>query len=150
MEFLLLRLDDLVPWERLLNVSGHDKGRQCGGSVFLEVESSENFEGSLFLRFKELKPAKPLLQVKLYERSARGEWCDVVGWTDNEEEPYCSAQAQLVEDSGAGFAYLIFGGLCGIRLKPVDIHEHWSVSSPNQWGESHLLLADPGDLKFAE
>lgn len=118
--------------------------------MFLEVEGSSNFEGSLFLRFKELGPAKPLLQVKLYERSPRGEWCDVIGWTDNEASPLCQAQAQPVEDSGAGFAYLVFGGVSGIRLKPITIDEHWSLESPNQWGESHLLLSDAGDLRFEE
>lgn len=118
--------------------------------MFLEVESSLNFEGSLFLRFKEIEPAKPLLQVKLYDRSARGEWCEVIGWTDNEAEPLCPAFAQAVEDSGAGFAYLIFGGVCGIRLKPVGVEEEWSVENPKQWGESHLLLSDLNDLRFAE
>jgi hypothetical protein len=118
--------------------------------MFLEIENSQNFEGSLFLRFKEVGSAKPLVQVKLYERSAQGEWCDVVGWTDNEAVPLCVALAQPVEDSGAGFAYLVFGGMCGIRLKPVDIDEPWSLESPNQWGESHLLLAEIRDLRFQE
>lgn len=118
--------------------------------MFLEVESSQNFEGSLFLRFKELGSAKALLQVKLYERSARGEWCDVIGWSANELDPQCPAFAQVVEDSGAGFAYLVFGGVYGIRLKPVSVEEPWSVDSSSQWGESHLLLADINDLKFLE
>jgi len=117
--------------------------------MFLEVESSLNFEGSIFLRFKEIEPAKPLLQVKLYEQSPRGEWCDVIGWTDNESDAQCPVFAQPVEDSGAGFAYLVFGGICGIRLKPAGVKEAWSVESPNQWGESHLLLSDLNDLKFA-
>ena len=118
--------------------------------MFLEVENSENFEGSLFLRFKDVGPAQPLLQVKLYDRSPRGEWCDVVGWTDNEVEPNCPAFAQLVEDSGSGVAYLIFGGNCGIRIKLATTKEPWSLESSNQWGESHLLLADLKDLKFAD
>lgn len=118
--------------------------------MFLEVESSENFESSLFLRFKDVGPAKPLLQVKLYDRSPRGEWCDVVGWTDDEIQPHCSALAQPVEDSGAGIAYLIFGGNCGIRMKFAKIKEPWSLESSSQWGESHLLLADLSDIKFAD
>ncbi len=118
--------------------------------MFLEVESSQNFEGSLFLRFKEIEPAKALLQVKLYERSSQGEWCDVIGWSDNEANPQCSAFAQPVEDSGAGFAYLVFGGVCGIRIKPIEVEEEWSVQSSSQWGESHLLLSDLSDIRFAE
>ena len=118
--------------------------------MFLEVESGENFEGSLFLRFKDLGQAKALLQVKIYDWSSQGEWCDVVGWTDNEVEPNCLAFGQLVEDSGSGVAYLIFGGNCGIRMKLAAIEEPWSLESSNQWGESHLLLADLNDLKFAD
>ena len=118
--------------------------------MFLEVENSENFEGSLFLRFKDVGPAQPLLQVKLYDRFPQGEWCDVVGWTDNEVEPHCFALAQAVEDSGSGVAYLIFGGNCGIRIKFATTKEPWSLESSNQWGESHLLLADFKDLKFAD
>ncbi len=118
--------------------------------MFVEVESSRNFNGSLFLRFKELGPAKPLSQVKLYDRSIQGEWHDVIGWTDNEAEPLCAALAQPVEDSGAGFAYLVFGGIFGIRLKPAVVDEPWSVKSSHQWGESHLLLSDISDLRFEE
>ena len=118
--------------------------------MFLEIEGSENFEGSLFLRFKDIGLAKTLLQVKIYDRSSRGEWCDVVGWTDNEAQPQCPAFAQLVEDSGAGFAHLIFGGNCGIRMKLAAVDEPWSLESPNQWGESHLLLADSNDLVFLD
>ena len=118
--------------------------------MFLEVENSENFEGSLFLRFKDVGPAQPLLQVKLYDRFPQGEWCDVVGWTDNEVEPHCFALAQAVEDSGSGVAYLIFGGNCGIRIKLATTKEPWSLESSNQWGESHLLLADFNDLKFVD
>lgn len=118
--------------------------------MFLEVESSENFEGSLFLRFKEIGPPRTISQVKLYEHSPRGEWYDVVGWTNDESSPSCPAFGQPVEDSGAGVAYLVFGGNCGIRLKPASIHEPWSLASPHQWGESHLLLADLHDLRYVE
>ncbi len=47
--------------------------------MFIEVEENPNCETSVFLRFKELGPAQRLRQVKSYERSSRGEWCDVVG-----------------------------------------------------------------------
>ena len=69
---------------------------------------------------------------------------------DNKAQPQCPAFAQLVEDSGAGFAYLIFGGNCGIRMKLAAVDEPWSLESPNQWGESHLLLADSNDLVFLD
>lgn len=118
--------------------------------MFLEVESSENCESSLFLRFKEGGPSRPVIQIKNYDRSSTGEWCEVVGYTDDAARPWCTALAQPVEDSGAGLAILIFGGVGGIRLKPVSCEEEWDLKSPRQWGETHLLLADSRDLRYGE
>jgi hypothetical protein len=42
--------------------------------VIVEVESSENCEAGVFARFKEAGAAKPVIQVRLYERNAAGEW----------------------------------------------------------------------------
>ena len=43
--------------------------------VIVEVESNENCEASVFARFKEIGPARPALQVRLYDRNPAGEWC---------------------------------------------------------------------------
>ena len=69
-----------------------------------------------------------------------------MGWTDNEEAPICPAYVQQVEDSGAGLTHLVFGGIYGLRLKPVSIEEEWSLESQNQWGEPYLSLADSKDI----
>jgi len=115
--------------------------------MIIEVESNPNCETSLFLRFKEVGPAKPISHVKSYDRSSTGEWCAVVGW--NEEEPHvCQAFAQLIEDSGSGFGYVIFGGNGGIRIKPETIQEDWTLATDKQWGEGYLTLADERDLRY--
>ncbi len=118
--------------------------------MFVEVESNPNCEQSVFARFKEAGPAKRVTQVRSYEQNAQGEWCWVTGWTDDPEHPLCPASAQLVEDSGAGLAYLVFGGIWGIRMKPVALAEEWSLRSSRQWGEPYLSLADAKDLRFDE
>lgn len=118
--------------------------------MFIEVDSNPNSESSVFLRFKDLGPPKPLLQVKSYERTSKGEWCFVVGWSDDPDNPVCQAQAQPIEDSGMGLGYIVFGGICGIRLKPVSLQEDWDIESPNQWGEAYLSLADERDLLYQE
>lgn len=118
--------------------------------MFLEVESGENCEMSVFLRFKEVGPPKAVVEIKIYDRSPKGEWCDVVGFTDDEENPWCVAMAQPVEDSGAGLAILIFGGVGGLRLKPVSCEEEWNLESPRQWAETHLLIGDSRDLRYAD
>lgn len=118
--------------------------------MIVEVESNENCETGVFARFKEAGPARPVLQVRLYDRTAAGEWCWVTGWNDNATTPVCLAYAQLVEDSGAGLAYLVYGGLYGVRLNPIRLDEPWSLTNPNQWGEPYLLLSSDRDLRYAE
>ena len=118
--------------------------------VIVEVESNENCEASVFARFKEIGPARPVQQVKLYDRNPAGEWYWVTGWSDNEATPLCPAYAQLVEDSGAGLTHLVCGGIHGLRFKPNNIEEAWNLESPYQWGEAYLSLASDRDLRYAE
>lgn len=118
--------------------------------MFVEVEGNPNCEQSVFARFKEAGPARRVIKVRSFDRSSHGEWCWVTGWTDDPAQPRCPAQAQVVEDSGAGLAHLVFGGIWGLRLKPVALAEDWSLDSPHQWGEPYLSLADAKDLVFAD
>ena len=118
--------------------------------MFVEVESNPNCESSVFARFKETGPAKQVSQIKSYDRRPEGEWCWVTGWTNDPEAPHCPAYTQPVEDSGAGLTNLVFGGLWGIRLRPVTIDEEWNLESPNQWGEPYLSLADLRDIRYLD
>ena len=118
--------------------------------MIVEVESNENCESSFFARFKEAGPARLVAQVRLYERHPAGEWCWITGWSDDEQAPTCPAYAQLVEDSGSGLAYLVYGGLYGLRFKPTNVDEPWSLQSSQQWGEAYLSLADARDLRYAD
>jgi hypothetical protein len=115
--------------------------------MIVEVESNDNCEG-FFARFKEVKPARPVHQVKLYDRNPAGEWSWVTGWSENEQSPECAAYTQLVEDSGAGLTHLVYGGLYGLRFKPLHLDEPWSLQSAHQWGEAYLSLADDRDLHY--
>jgi hypothetical protein len=118
--------------------------------MIVEVESNGNCESSFFARFKEAGPARPVSQVRLFERYPSGEWYLVTGWSDNPTTPACPAYAQLVEDSGAGLAHLVYGGLYGLRLRPIHSDEPWSLASPNQWGEAYLSLASDRDLRYTD
>ena len=118
--------------------------------MFIEVEGNSNCESSVFLRFKEVAPAQPVSHVKLYDRTLRGEWCAVTGWCDDDNQPLCPAYAQKVEDSGAGFTLLVFGGNYGIRLKPETSQENWDLGDPEQWGEAYLSLSDERDIRYQE
>jgi hypothetical protein len=118
--------------------------------MFVEVESNPNCERGLFARFKETGPARQVIKVRSFERRAEGEWCWVTGWTDNPDDPRCPAYAQLVEDSGAGLTFIVFGGIWGIRLKPASLEEDWSLESRRQWGEPYLAFADQMDIQYVE
>lgn len=118
--------------------------------MIVEVEPNDNCDSSVFARFKEVEPARLLHQVRLYDRDSSGEWCWVTGWNDNEQAPVCPAYAQLVEDSGSGLAHLVYGGIYGLRFRPVSLDEPWSLASPHQWGEAYLSLADARDLRYAD
>lgn len=117
--------------------------------MIVEVEANENCESNFFGRFKDAGPARPVVQVRLFDRNPAGEWYWVTGWSDNEQAPACQAYAQVVEDSGAGLAHVVYGGLYGLRFKPIHPDEPWSLASPNQWGEAYLSLADGRDLRYA-
>ncbi len=117
--------------------------------MIVEVESNDNCEASYFARFKEVGPARPVLQVRLYDRNPTGEWYWVTGWSDDEQTPVCSAYARLVEDSGSGLAHLVYGGIYGLRFKPNNIEETWTLESPHQWGEAYLSLTSDHDLRYA-
>lgn len=118
--------------------------------MFIDVENNPNFEGSYFVRFNELGPARVLTHVKSYERLSRGEWCEVTGWGDDTEHPLCPAYAQKVEDSGAGTTYVIFGGNWGIRLRPEGHMEEWNLYDDAQWGEGYLSIGEERDLRFLQ
>jgi len=118
--------------------------------VIIEVESNDNCETSFFARFKEAGPPRPVLQVKLYDRNPAGEWYWITGWSDAAQTPACPAYAQLAEDSGAGLTHLVYGGIYGLRFKPMNIEEAWDLASPHQWGEAYLSLASDRDLRYAD
>lgn len=118
--------------------------------MIVEVEANSNCESGFFGRFKDLGPARPVAHIRLYDRQSAGEWCAVTGWSDDAAEPCCPAVARPVEDSGAGITYLVSGGIFGLRFRPLDLEEAWSVESPNQWGEPYLAVADARDLRFEE
>ena len=55
-----------------------------------------------------------------------------------------------IEDSSEGSAWLVYGGDWGVRLRPAQSFEDWSLGEGDQYGETHLVLADEGDIMFAD
>lgn len=117
-------------------------------SIFIDVSAGENCPYSLQLVFSQLEAPRPVRQVRLYHRVAGGALYDVTGWTA--EEAPCPALCAVVEDSGQGRAFLVYGGEGGLRLRPAGSGAPWELSASDQWGESHLLLADREDVVWEE
>ena len=58
--------------------------------------------------------------------------------------------AGLVQDSGDGSCYLVFGGEWGLRLRSEAVSGPWDLRDSAQWGLPFLLLPDNGsDLRLA-
>src|SRR2546427_10440184 len=102
--------------------------------MYVEVESNPNCGNSVFLRFRELGPARPVGQVRVFDCVSTGEWGWVTGWQDDASAPRCPAVAQPVADSGAGVGSLGPGGSWGIRARPPDPDERPSLARPPHRG----------------
>ncbi len=108
--------------------------------MFIEVEPNPNCKKSDLFVFNEMESPKPVAGLKLTRKGA-DITADVTGVDAGGK--FVQAFAQKVQDSGAGFGFLIFGGAWGIRLRPSDLrHEKWDLANPNQWGEAYLVYAD--------
>ena len=113
-------------------------------SIFVDVEAGDNCPYSLQLLFSGLEAPRPVRQVRLYQHAAAGALYDVTGWT-SEGSP-CPALGARVEDSGQAQAFLVYGGEGGLRFRPADSALTWDLAASDQWGESHLVLAEAVDL----
>jgi hypothetical protein len=115
----------------------------------VEVEASDNCPMSANLAFKNLSDPFPAAAVRIFDGAPGGALFAVTGWSSQDDGPPAQAYAVQVEDSGAGAAYVIYGGDRGIRLRPLDSEADWDTADPDQWGETHLVLADRDDIVAA-
>ena len=111
----------------------------------IEVEPNDNCPMSANMVYKNLADPVHVSMVRLYEGRPEGTLFAVTGWSSAASGTPRDAFAVQVEDSGAGGAYVVFGGDWGLRLRPADAAE-WSLTSLDQWGETHLVLADVDDI----
>ena len=116
----------------------------------IEVEASDNCPMSANMAFKNLSEPFVVTRVRLFEGEPEGRIYAVTGWSSAGGGTPVPAAAVQVEDSGSGGAYLLYGGDLGIRLRPLDSPETgWTLTADDQWGETHLVLADREDLSPA-
>ena len=103
-------------------------------TVFIQIEENPNcdaMEGQIFQPRTEPRAVTHVRQ--------QDAWCEITGL--NEGSVSAPAMACLIDDSGEGAAWLVFGGDWGLRLKE---------PSGREWGEPFLLFGpDAADLRFA-
>ena len=104
------------------------------GAVYIQIDENPNcsaMDGQVF---------QPRTEPRAITHVRRGEeWCEITGV--NEDSRPAPALACLIDDSGEGAAWLIYGGAWGLRLKE---------PSGREWGEPLLLFGpDAADLRFA-
>lgn len=113
----------------------------------IEVEDSENCGGTEQFVYRELGPVRSVKAI-LAEDHGKEVALEVTGvsrgggWT--------SARCVKIADSGAGFAFLIFGGEWGIRLKPEWHKADWDLADPRQWGEPFKIYGEEKDIVYAD
>lgn len=112
--------------------------------MYIQVDNNPNCEGSEQFVFNELDAPRALQGIKITERGEESA-CDVTGV--DEGGHFTGAQVVKITDSGAGYAFLIFGGRWGIRLRPVAFaNEPWDLANKHQWGEPFKIYGEAKDL----
>ena len=115
--------------------------------VQVEVEENANC-GRLPLHvFPIVGKRRPMFQIMAATPGDKETLHWVTGWSSKEGGAPCPAYCVPVEDSGSSetvLSFLVYGGDWGLRFKPAEVNEEWSLRSANQFGEPCLLLAqDP-------
>ncbi len=127
------------------NLSGLDCKFQAGHKkMYLIIEDNVNC-GTEERVFAE--KSKPQEVIAIQTNSPQGLliWAEIVGV--DEGGKFIPAQGVLVDDSGAGSAWLIYGGPWGIRCRTNQ--DEWSLTNKAQWGLPFKVLDSSGeDVRF--
>ncbi len=112
----------------------------------VQVENNDNSLMSADQVYKNLSDPFPVIGVRIHEGEPGGTPCAVTGWSSENDGSPVEAYAVQVEDSSEGSAFVVYGGDWGVRLRPVESDNPWSLDDPKQSGETHLVLSDREDL----
>ena len=112
----------------------------------IEVEESPNCPGSEQFVFNELGKPRTVKAIRA-ERGGREVLCDVIGV--DRDGKWLEARGVKVADSSDGHAFLIHGGLWGIRLRVQDAKSGaWDLRAKEQWGEPFKVYGSEDDIIY--
>jgi hypothetical protein len=106
-------------------------------SMYLIIEENPNCLGEERV-FSESGPLKLVKKLNLDAPDGKRAWFEVAAV--DEPNTFSPAHGVQVEDSGAGNAWLIFGGNWGLRFRITGSADAWSLDNPAQWGTAFKVL----------
>lgn len=112
----------------------------------VEVEQNDNSLLSADHVFSSSGLTFLVKQVRIYEGEPDGKLCKITGWSSRDGGSPVEAYGVQIDDSSQGIAYLVYGSDWGVRLAPAGSVAAWSMDNPDQWGETHLVMADLEDI----
>lgn len=113
----------------------------------IQVEDNRNCAGSEQFVFNEMAAPRRILGIRVTERGEEVD-CDVVGV--DAAGNFVEAYAVMINDSGEGKGYLIYGAEWGIRLKLAKYRSKpWDLSGQDQWGEAFKIYGSEEDIIYA-
>lgn len=116
--------------------------------MYVAVDESPNCEYSVNLVYKAVDAIRLVRAVRLYDDDPAGEEWEVTGWSSAGGGAPVPARCVLIDDSGSGNGYLVWGGDWGIRLRRPGSGP-WDMAAADQRGDSHFVLSDAEDVLFA-
>ncbi|HEX5141709.1 MAG TPA: hypothetical protein VFX19_12240 [Dehalococcoidia bacterium] len=119
---------------------------RISGFTHVDVEANDNTPMMAQHVYKNWSIPYPISHVRIFENNPEGDLCAITGWSSSNGGEAVAAYAVRIEDSSAGNAVLVYGGDWGLRLRPAEPDEPWDIASPNQWGETHLVLSSEEDV----
>ena len=111
----------------------------------IKVDDNPNCSGSEEFVFCEIGGARFIRALRADDRGKEIVY-EITGV--GEKGIFQKAQAVKVTDSGEGYAFLIYGGLWGIRLRPENASGPWDLADSKQWGEPFKLYGSENDLIY--
>ena len=107
--------------------------------LLIDIVPNSNTAEAASRIFNDAGPAREISTIVMPFGPFEGKECTITGWSADAEAP-CPAFCQRIEDSGDAFAYLIFGGNGGIRLKPASDSDPWDTFNSAQLGETYFVV----------
>ena len=116
------------------------------GQFWVDVEENPNSE-YMPMRVFETQGAETVAPAIRVSAVSGGDGPhEIVGWSSEGGGTPTDVTYGPVTDSGAAVSIIVVGGDFGVRMRPADVAEEWSLDSEAQRGEPYLLL--PPDVEI--